>query len=524
MKLLKILTRSVKAGVVCVLFAGSALAETCTWTGEKGDGKWSSAENWENGEKPVSGRGDVVTVNGTGAVGGIIDNDISGLEVAQLVLAGDGYTLSGEKITVTAATQAVKKTGTTSAVTLEVPVEFTSESGEVTLSSNDKALNVKGALSGDVKVVFDGGTFYLYSANTYTGGTQLKSGTLYLHNPACFGQAGTTVTAPGNFTFIEPGDYAYDFVLTATGAIVWCFQPGNTRPTGDFTFSGTVSLPNSTGNWDIQRPQSDGTHKIVFQKPVSAPKAKLSSDAPMAWTVEYHDAVTAAGTYCGYWDNNLAPWFEFYKDAALGSVTPCRQMRIRAKADDVFTTHPPIVFNCSIQPWSGTDDQYNIGLFDMAGHDLTMDRIEHGAAQMTSPSGQIYSSDGAVTLRLEGTADATTVALVKNEVSLVWAPKTTGLVQTFQGRVQKTTGTITVTNGVLRSTGASSWASVPKIRVEQDGEFRLETSLVNALKGVGKVELAGNGRLTVVSGDTAFGACSLELSADSRLALPEGSY
>ena len=45
MKLFKMLTPPVKAVIISFAMIGSAFAQTCTWTGEKGDGKWSSAEN-----------------------------------------------------------------------------------------------------------------------------------------------------------------------------------------------------------------------------------------------------------------------------------------------------------------------------------------------------------------------------------------------------------------------------------------------------------------------------------------------
>ena len=90
--------------VVTLSFAVSAvLAGTSYWTGDGGDGKWSTAANWSP-SAPVAGD-NVVLSNKTDDVL-IIDNDADGTEVNQLSFAtssfGKRIELRGKKITVRA--------------------------------------------------------------------------------------------------------------------------------------------------------------------------------------------------------------------------------------------------------------------------------------------------------------------------------------------------------------------------------------------------------------------------------------
>ena len=96
------------AAVASVLAAESSAA-TCTWTGNAGDHKWSTAENWDT--PPVSGRGDTVILksvsNGEPDLTAI-DLDVQGMSV-WIVNFGDSASSSG--------TQPVTLTGNTLTVT-----------------------------------------------------------------------------------------------------------------------------------------------------------------------------------------------------------------------------------------------------------------------------------------------------------------------------------------------------------------------------------------------------------------------
>ena len=74
-----ILTAAVGAAALTV-----AAGNVCTWTGGAGDGKWSSAANWD--VPPVSGNDDALIFGG-GAV--TCENDIEGMSIGG-VFSNDG--------------------------------------------------------------------------------------------------------------------------------------------------------------------------------------------------------------------------------------------------------------------------------------------------------------------------------------------------------------------------------------------------------------------------------------------------
>ncbi len=82
------------AFAVPVLLAGN----TCTWTGGAGDGKWSSAANWD--VRPVSGNDDALVFAG-GSVES--ENDIEGMSIGGISCNGTGTkTFNGKTITMNA--------------------------------------------------------------------------------------------------------------------------------------------------------------------------------------------------------------------------------------------------------------------------------------------------------------------------------------------------------------------------------------------------------------------------------------
>lgn len=98
MKIICILRGYVFAAVASGLaVVACAAGNICTWTGLGGDGKWSTAANWD--VAPVSGNEDVIVFEG----GQVISyNDMSDFSVAGIRCTGDGMkTFNGETIVLT---------------------------------------------------------------------------------------------------------------------------------------------------------------------------------------------------------------------------------------------------------------------------------------------------------------------------------------------------------------------------------------------------------------------------------------
>ena len=80
------------------LLTATALAADCTWTGGAGDGKWSSAANWEGGVIP--GAGDIAWLSGSNTA--TINNDVENLSLVSIWFTNTvPVTLTGGKITLT---------------------------------------------------------------------------------------------------------------------------------------------------------------------------------------------------------------------------------------------------------------------------------------------------------------------------------------------------------------------------------------------------------------------------------------
>jgi hypothetical protein len=57
-----------------VLTVNALSGADCVWTGDAGDGKWSTAGNWQDDKTPSTG--DKVVLTGAGTVNSEINNDI----------------------------------------------------------------------------------------------------------------------------------------------------------------------------------------------------------------------------------------------------------------------------------------------------------------------------------------------------------------------------------------------------------------------------------------------------------------
>lgn len=128
------------AGAVAAVFmvAGSlpAGAATRTWTGAAGDGRWSTAGNWEEGV--AAGAGDTVYL--TGANDGVISNDVENLSIFSAILTNTAktVTLVGGKITFTATS--ARAWSNNCPVVCHVPIDFSTRSStEISIASSKDA-------------------------------------------------------------------------------------------------------------------------------------------------------------------------------------------------------------------------------------------------------------------------------------------------------------------------------------------------------------------------------------------------
>ncbi len=96
------------------------------------------------------------------------------------------------------------------------------------------------------------GTIIFGGTNSYTGGTEVNSGTLRINAPGSLPTAGTTtVNAPGTLNLLSGGTNTYSNNFDGNGRILVTFSGGtnNTYLSGNSTgFTGTLELAGSGGN------------------------------------------------------------------------------------------------------------------------------------------------------------------------------------------------------------------------------------------------------------------------------------
>ncbi|MDG3007728.1 Ig-like domain repeat protein [Paludisphaera mucosa] len=150
---------------------------TYTWTGLGGDGNWSTDANWDTNLAPSGGE-DLVFPSGAARRNN--NNDLSGKTFRSIEIAGGGYDIAGNAITLTDGLSATFVSDTSEfhpgiALTATETIDVV-DGGDLILSGA-----ISGAGFGIVKT--GGGTLEYtgFSANTYTGATTVNAGTLILN-------------------------------------------------------------------------------------------------------------------------------------------------------------------------------------------------------------------------------------------------------------------------------------------------------------------------------------------------------
>lgn len=234
-------------------------AGTFTWTGGGASNLWSDSGNWGGATLNTSTGQDATLIFPDGAARKTNQDNISGLSVAQIQVAG-GYAISGAAVTLTGAaptyyfsnTSWMATTGIVSAsgtntinnqITLASNIGFDVDAGE---------LSIGGVIGGDFHLSKTGtGTLVLNAANTYTGGvTAVLQGTLRCGTvntiqgqllvgetigPATVDLAGHAQTVTGYHTF-------GDGIITNSGALTTFTHSSSASTGATVPLSGPITL------------------------------------------------------------------------------------------------------------------------------------------------------------------------------------------------------------------------------------------------------------------------------------------
>jgi len=226
--------------LVASLLLHRVYAATTTWDGGGADNNWTTAANWSDDTAPVTG--DTLVFDSAGCTTRPTPtNDFAnGTSFTSIIITGDGCTLSGNSVSLTAGLVANTYTSGTSTVSLII-----GGAGSVTKS--------------------EAGTLILSGVNTFTGGLNILSGTVEAttSDKALGGATGT-----GTVTIGDTSGSADATLLIGTTALIFAnpivlaggntgvLTIGNTGTAISTVFSGGVT---GTNNLTINENATTGT-------------------------------------------------------------------------------------------------------------------------------------------------------------------------------------------------------------------------------------------------------------------------
>ena len=194
---------------------------TFVWTGAGSDGNWTTGGNWQGGVAPI-GNGNSTLVFPSGALQLTNTDNLpaSGDIFAGLNISGSGYNIkfnnplvlvSGGVSVTAAGTDAITAASNGVNIYLVSGESFSTVNGTtLTIAPNITELSGALTIAGAGNTVFDGllagpggltatdtGTLTLNGASTYTGPTQISSGTVTVNTSTALGSNSDVTVAAG---------------------------------------------------------------------------------------------------------------------------------------------------------------------------------------------------------------------------------------------------------------------------------------------------------------------------------------
>ncbi|HEV3443083.1 MAG TPA: DUF4214 domain-containing protein [Gemmataceae bacterium] len=231
---------------------------THIWQGAAG-ANWSVAGNW-NGGVPTTGEagGTIVQFPGTGGATSV--DNISGLVVDQIHFTGDGNTISGTTaLGISGATLSTNLQNDAGTNTLDSSLAIALSGGSFRATVTAGQVTIAGTISGNQALVLNSGNGTLVlanSANTYSGGTTINSGTLSVAADGDLGVATGSVTINNGATLLVTAT----FTLGASRTVILGRGSDLIEVFGTLTVAGQVI---GTGTLTTSTPAA-GVHTLVL--------------------------------------------------------------------------------------------------------------------------------------------------------------------------------------------------------------------------------------------------------------------
>lgn len=255
--------RNITAAMALALASTSAIAATCTWTGNGADTKWSTPANWNTcgGIRDVPLNTDtLIFPDNVPTASKTNTNDLVGLQPWALQLNGLNYDISGNAITLTTGITVNTPVGGFSDLGPRFRPDITLASGQTFTCTAGKFLYLDGALnlnahplaidgacntalrgavsgSGELKKFGTGSLYMQFGPYTYSGATTINAGTIYAGNASGLGTTGS-----GNATSVNSGATLSLYLGVTVGETVNLYGGTLENFLGDNTVTGEVNL------------------------------------------------------------------------------------------------------------------------------------------------------------------------------------------------------------------------------------------------------------------------------------------
>ena len=338
-------------------------------------------------------------------------------------------------------------------------------------------------------------------AVTFSGSGSLSLAKVDVHAPTTF-SSGLSVDFSAKSSYAYAGNASgqtafplvFDCPVTLTGAIDFCLA---------------------------------GKSTITFNGSLTGAEAQLRPVTGVAWsangTVTFNGVVTVKNIY--FWNHQSASTFTF--SAAGNSWEKC-QLGYGVVNFTVPTACPP-TSQIGWTSYANEQTAVSTGSYVFNGNDITADRLIDSANGSYAEghnlsSGELWTPTAkAMTLTLNGTADATSDVRLTGKLSLV-LNSAGGFTQTLTKRVHTTSGSVTVKAGTLKLTSGSTMASVPAVAIES-GSILLNGAGESAFAGAETVAIGETGAFELADGmANPFSSTktSLVLTEGAKLVVPAG--
>lgn len=233
-----------------LLTATAFAGNVCTWTGNAGDGKWSTPGNWEG--EVVPDDGDIAWISGTGTA--TISNDVENLSINRVYFTNSApITLTGRKITLTGDSSVKTVWSNACPVTCCAPLDIgmSSSSSQLNLIFDDSATISNDVTSSSTKII----TFQMES--------QLAKSALHIYG---------SVTMPSATAY---------FQATSSRSI---YLHGSVDVK---TLGGNAKQPPGAGYNYLYQPATYNALEINYRRYVCEAENVLCPTAPVLWMGSY---------------------------------------------------------------------------------------------------------------------------------------------------------------------------------------------------------------------------------------------